>query len=216
VDNRFDETARHGKYLFAGLHENGWLMLHFGMTGQLEYFQESENEPDYARLMLDFENGHYLAFVNMRKLGSLALTESPGSFAARKKLGPDVLDAEFDFAAFRELLSGRRAMSKSALMNQQLMAGIGTIYADEILFQARVDPRRKVNQLAADELRSIYDSIREVLETAVEHRAERSEFPDSYLLAHREEGAPCPDCNGRIEKIEVVGRPTYFCPNCQT
>lgn len=207
-------TCRHGKYLFAHLEGGSWLTLHFGMTGDLKYYKKESSAPDYAKLWLDFANDYRLAFVNPRKFGEVGLVTAVDDFIAEKELGPDVLSDGFDFAAFREALNGRRAMIKSALMNQNIMAGVGNVYADEILFQARVHPRTKVSALDNETLRRIYDILCSVLTTAIECDAEPSQFPDDYIIPRRSPGADCPRCDGTVRRIKVSGRSTYFCPDC--
>jgi formamidopyrimidine-DNA glycosylase len=107
-------------------------------------------------------------------------------------------------------------MLKTTLMNQGVMAGIGNVYSDEILYQARLHPRTKVNALEEGDLRRLYDCMQEVLDTAIACRAVPEDFPDSYLTPLRgKAGTQCPGCGGEIERIEVSGRGAYYCPECQ-
>jgi formamidopyrimidine-DNA glycosylase len=129
-------TRRRGKHLFAKLSGNGWLRLHFGMTGELAYFKRRREAPDHVRLRLDFANGYHLAYRNVRKLGEIGLVDDVVEFVEAEGLGPDALDPELDLGAFREALGKRRGSVKGALMNQEVVAGIGNVYADEILLAA--------------------------------------------------------------------------------
>jgi formamidopyrimidine-DNA glycosylase len=138
----FETTRRHGKYLFVGLDDGNWLVLHFGMTGNLTYFKDPADDPAYDRLLITFANGYHLAYESQRKLGEVEVVAGVEAFVEEKGLGPDVFVPEFDLATFKEKLSGRRGMIKSALMDQQLMAGIGNVYSDEILFQVCIRVRR--------------------------------------------------------------------------
>ncbi len=208
----FESTRRHGKHLFVRLDGGGWLRLHFGMTGDLKYLKEGE--PDYTQVRFDFANGYHLAYVMPRKLGQIEPVEGVESFVKRKELGPDAL--ELDRESFRELLSGRRGMIKSTLMNQSVMAGIGNVYSDEILFQAQVYPRHKVRQLDQQTLEAIGETTQAVLHTAIENQAQPERLPDSYLITHRSPAAGCPRCGGKVERIEVAGRAGYYCPDCQS
>lgn len=212
----FESTRRHGKYLFVELDDGQWLVLHFGMTGDLQYYKDPDKEPEYDQILFQFVNGYHLAYVMTRKLGEVRVVDVPESLIEEKKLGPDVLADDFDFEAFRQLLDHRRGMIKSALMDQQLMAGIGNVYSDEILFQAGIHPRTKVQELDADHLRRIFDCLKEVLHVAIEHGAEPEQFPDDYLTQYRHTDHKCPKCGGPIERIEVAGRAGQFCPRCQT
>lgn len=211
----FESTDRHGKYLFLERSGGGALVLHFGMTGSLRYYKHQGDEPEHTQVRLDFEYGYHLSYVAARKLGLVALTDDLRDFARQKELGPDPLADGLDEDAFVELLHGRRGMIKSALMDQSLLAGLGNVYTDEILFQAGVYPRRKVSDLGDDDLRRIYRAMMDVIHTAVARQAEPEEFPDDYLIGHREPGAECPRCGGQVEQVDVSGRTGYYCPTCQ-
>jgi len=212
---RFESTRRHGKYLFVHLDSGRWLVLHFGMTGFLKYFKAMDDEPAHARLLVNFANGYHLVYDSQRKLGEVDVTEDIQKFIEKKKLGPDALDPDLDFDAFSKAFFKSRAMVKSALMDQQLVAGIGNIYSDEILFQAGVHPRTKVARLGEEEKRTLFDAMKEVLQVAIEHRVNSEEFPSNYLLPHRRKGEECPRCHGEIDTIKISGRTAYYCPRCQ-
>jgi formamidopyrimidine-DNA glycosylase len=208
-------TTRHGKHLFAGLAGDGWLMLHFGMTGQMKYFKSLDEDPRYDRLLVTFANGYHLAYDAMRKLGQVQLVDDVERFVADHELGPDALSPELDADSFVERLAGRRGMIKPALMNQQIIAGLGNVYSDEILFQTGVHPRSKVNELDNEQLRDIHQRMQEVLRTAIDNQADPQRFPDSYLTAHRGEEGRCPICGHDLQTVKVSGRTAYYCPNRQ-
>jgi formamidopyrimidine-DNA glycosylase len=215
VSHCFESTRRHGKYLFVHVESGPWLVLHFGMTGFVKYFKDIENAPPHARLLVSFSNGYHLAYDSQRKLGEILLIDDANEFIRKKRLGPDALDPNFDFDVFRRTLKKGRAMIKSALMNQQRVAGIGNIYSDEILFQARIHPKKKLSHLGEEDHRKIFRAMKEVLEVAIERRTNPEEFPDDYLIPHRHVGERCPNCPGTIEKVKISGRTAYFCPRCQ-
>lgn len=209
----FESTRRHGKWTFVALDDGGWLVLHFGMTGNLKYFKGMEKEPDHDRLLIGFANGFHLAYDSQRKLGEVELIDQVEEFIEARDLGPDVLD--LDLHTFKELLNGRRGMIKSALMDQGLMAGMGNVYSDEILFQAGIHPRTEVNQLADETLQELFHAMRGVLRTAIEHQAKPDQFPESYITRYRGQDGDCPKCGGELEQMDVSGRTAYFCPNHQ-
>lgn len=208
------ETRRHGKHLFARLDGDGWLRLHFGMTGWLQYLEDGERPP-YTRLMLHFPRGRGLAFACRRRLGRIGMVDDPGSFVADQGLGPDALDPAVTQSAFRQLLAGRRGTVKSALMNQRLLAGLGNIYTDEALFQAGIDPRTEPGDLDMSAVDRLYRAMRHVLKVAIDHEADPSRLPRSWLLPYRRAGVGCPRCGGTVERITMAGRSTYFCSRCQ-
>jgi formamidopyrimidine-DNA glycosylase len=214
-DRTFEGTRPHGKYLFVELDDGDWLVLHFGMTGDLKYYRDAEKEPEYDQILFHFANGYHLAYIMPRKLGEVRLVSDPDELIDEKELGPDVLGDDFDFETFHGILEGRWGMIKSRLMDQKIMAGIGNVYSDEILFQAGVHPRTKVNDLDADALRSVFARMKEVLHVAIDHQAEPEQFPADYLIPHRHTDHECPKCGGSIERIEVAGRAGYYCPKCQ-
>lgn len=212
---QFESTARHGKYLFANLTDNGWLVFHFGMTGYFHYFKDGDRSPAHTRILFHFDNGYHLAFALQRKLGRLALAEDIDSFVKEQGLGPDALDKTFDLKAFKKTLKRTRSSIKPALMNQRRIAGIGNIYSDEILFQARLYPKAKANQLSNQMLERLFRAMKEVLETAIDSQADLREMPRHYLLPHREKGGECPVCGTDLKHQKISGRTSYYCPECQ-
>lgn len=216
IGQTFESTCRYGKYLFVKLSKGSHLVLHFGMTGDLQYYKNPEKKPEFELIRFEFKNNYQLAYVMSRKLGHIYLSTSVESFVAQKDLGPDVFASDFDLQCFQKLLADRRGMIKSALMDQSLMAGIGNVYSDEILFQAGVHPRQLVSDLTTETIHKIYDCLNEVLRTAIEHQANPANFPDGYITPRRvQEEADCPRCDGQIRRLDVAGRSAYYCPSCQ-
>ena len=216
---RMERTRRHGKHLLVALDDGMWLTLHFGMTGRLAYFKSLDDDPEHDRLRLDFDNGYHLAFDNQRLFGRVGLVPGADAFIAAEQLGPDAMDSHLDRNAFLKLMKGRKGRIKAALMDQTLLAGIGNIYSDEILFQAHLHPQNLVQNLSDKELSALYRTIRKVLKAAIERRAGSEELldrlPATYLLPHRKKGERCPRCGGTIKTLRVAGRTAYYCPRCQ-
>lgn len=212
-------SRRHGKYLFAETDAGFWVEMHFGMTGSLQIYADPELAPDFERVRLDFSDGGRLAYTSRRLLGHIAVVDDPDAFIVQQELGIDALDPALTQAAFAALLAGRRGAVKSALMDQSLIAGIGNIYSDEILFQAHVHPRRAANRLTEDEQGRVYAATQGVLKTAIAVGAGSEQFldrlPEDFLLPHREVGGSCPRCGGQLEGLKTSGRTGYFCPTCQ-
>jgi len=215
----FEASRRHGKHLLVRLTGDGWLTLHFGMTGDLAYFENVADDPPYDRVRFDFAKGGHLAYLNRRMLGRVGLADDAEAFIVAEQLGPDALDPAFDIASFESALDGRRRDVKALLMDQSLMAGIGNLYADEILFQARLHPRARTDRLDRAQRRRLFEQIKEVLETAIacgagaEQLLER--LPDGYLLPERQAGGHCPRCGTALATLKSGGRTSYFCPRCQ-
>jgi formamidopyrimidine-DNA glycosylase len=210
----FDGTRRHGKYCFAALSGDGHVVFHFGMTGLLRYYENEPEDLDHVRVRFEFENGHYLAFVDQRLLGGVALTGDPEKFVREKNLGPDALDG-LDENRFDALMEKSGAMIKSLLTDQRKVAGVGNVYADEILFQAGVPPTAAAGSLGRSQRRRLFKALKRVLTEAIEAGADPERMPGSYLLPVRREDGPCPHCGAELKKIAVQGRGTFYCPACQ-
>ena len=216
---RIIASRRHGKHLLVDLGPPGWLTLHFGMNGSLQHFTDGEDDPPYDRVRFDFADGHHLAYLNPRLLGRVGLAPDADAFVRAERLGPDALDPRFDLAAFERSLAGRKRDVKSLLMDQEVAAGIGNIYSDEILFQAGINPRTRCDRLDARARQRLFERIKAVLETAITSGAgaERlvDRLPSSFLIPHREKGGRCPRCGGEIASAKFSGRTAYYCLRCQ-
>jgi formamidopyrimidine-DNA glycosylase len=212
----FASTSRHGKHLFVGLDRGGKeLAIHFGMTGSLRFFEDMGEDPAHDRLRIDFEDSTHLAYDSVRKLGRVQLIDDHDSFISGKQLGPDALTQVDDFESFRELLGGKRGNVKAVFMDQKLIAGIGNVYSDEILFQARVNPKSRIDALDEEVLRALFKAMREVLQTSIDTGADPEKLPRDYLIHQRHAKGVCPLCGGRVKKETIAGRTAYYCPSCQ-
>lgn len=209
-------SRRHGKYLFVETDGAGWLLLHFGMTGFLKYYENKQRRPEHARILFHFEGGATLAYDSQRKFGDVDLVESPQAVIEAKSLGPDPLHSDFDLRDFRERVSERSCSVKAFLMNQEILAGIGNVYSDEILFEAGIHPEAPVDELDDESVEKLYRAMRKTLQMAIEKHVDPEEFPEKSLLPHREEGATCPRCGGTIVKKSISGRSSFFCDRHQS
>jgi formamidopyrimidine-DNA glycosylase len=179
------------------------------MTGDLAYYRD--DEPRFARVVFDFDNGSHLAFEDMRLFGVVDITADPDAFIAEHRLGPDPLDPAFTLRRFRALVAPRRGAVKSLLMSQDIIAGIGNLYADETLYQTSIHPRRAVDRLSDGEVKSIHTAMRRILREVIARKSRHAGHPPRFLIHHREEGDRCPRCGGAIRRSVVFGRTTYFC-----
>lgn len=210
---RFVSTRRHGKHLLLQVEGDGWLTLHFGMSGYPRFSAKGLPLPPYTRMAIGFAEGEF-AFVVPRKIGRIALVERPEQLIEERRLGIDALDPRLDRALFEDLARGN-GMIKCRLMEQSIIAGIGNEYSDEILFQARLDPRRQAGAIAGAEMERLYRAMKRVLREAIERGAEPRRLPDEWLLPHRREGSNCPACGGKVLRLRLCGRSAYLCPACQ-
>lgn len=217
---RLGRPARHGKWLVAPLDE-GALAMHFGMTGDLVELGDGD-EPGESRLLLRLDDGDRLAYVCRRELGHIELVDGLDDLRRAHDLGPDVL--ELDEARFLALLREHRGMLKGVLLDQSVVAGLGNVYADEALFQARIHPRTRIEDLDDEDLRRLFRAVREVTDWAMDAAGSvdrprggvrRRDAPDDWLMTHRRAGADCPRCGGSIVEVKAGGRNGFACPSCQ-
>jgi formamidopyrimidine-DNA glycosylase len=189
------------------------------MTGALQFARKLDGEPPFTRVRLDFANDGCLAYTNKRMIGRVGLVEDAADFVAAEKLGPDALDRKFDFDAFKTAVLGIKRDVKAVLMDQQIIAGIGNIYSDEVLFQARINPAERMDKLVPRQLRRLFLEMRKVLKTAIAHGAGSEQFvermPKGSLLPERNKGGRCPRCRSLLRVFKVAGRTAYCCPRCQ-
>jgi formamidopyrimidine-DNA glycosylase len=210
---RFESSRRHGKHLFVRADGKLWVRLHFGMTGSLQYFKNDEHAPGHVRVLFVFGNKHRLAFDDQRQFGEIGLLESVDAFLKQRALGPDAL--EIDLAKFREILGEHRGVVKSILLNQRLIAGIGNIYADEILFRVHMHPATEISRLGEKALAKLFRATRYILKKAIAAKTDVNRMPKSWLLPHRGKGGKCPRCGRRLKSTKIGGRTAWFCVHCQ-
>jgi formamidopyrimidine-DNA glycosylase len=210
---RFESSRRHGKHLFVRVDRDLWLRLHFGMTGSLHYSKKGEQTPQHTRVLFVFANDHSLAFEDQRQFGQIGLVRDVDEFLKKRALGPDALDV--DLAEFKRILRKHHGAVKSILMNQRLIAGIGNIYADEILFRARMHPATEISRLDDKALTKLFRATYYILQKAIAARADVNEVPKSWLLSHRGKHGRCPRCRRQLKSSRIGGRTAWFCPHCQ-
>jgi formamidopyrimidine-DNA glycosylase len=212
-DNTFEGTFRHGKFLFIELKRGENLMMHFGMTGELEYYTPDARKPRVYALLIMFKNGKNLAFSDARKLGKIAIVGDVQEFIDQRGYGPDALKVSLD--DFIALVSKRRTAIKAVLMNQKIIAGVGNEFSDEILFQSRIHPASVANRIPVAKLKEVYEQTRKILKEAVSHNADREKLDHYFFLGHRKAGLTCPRCKGETSFETIGGRSSYFCAACQ-
>jgi formamidopyrimidine-DNA glycosylase len=216
---RIASCQRHGKVLFLGFGDAGTLAMHFGTNGSLQHLPREADAPASVRLLFEFSEGDRLAYLNPRRIGHVCVTDSAAEFIAGNSLGPDALDPAFDEKAFAAALADTRQAIKAVLMDQARIAGIGNIYADEILFQAKLHPGIPAQQLDAAMRHRLFGATKHVLQTAIDCGAGAENFtdrlPKGFLLPERHAGGHCPRCGTPLAIDKRGGRTSYHCPKCQ-
>jgi formamidopyrimidine-DNA glycosylase len=218
-------VRRRGKILIIESGDSA-LLFHLKMTGQFLWVSRNEPPDVHVRLAIGFAGAdEELRFRDVRKFAFLRCLSRDAVDEAEeiRTLGPEPI--EIGEAAFEARLSGRRGRTKSLLLDQRFLAGLGNIYADEALFAAGIDPRTPACRLRAEERRRLWRSIRAVLRGAIaaggssirDYRGVGGEIGD-FQTRHRaygREGEPCVRCGAAIRRIVLGGRATFFCPHCQ-
>ena len=212
LDNQFIESQRHGKYLFLKVSKGNYLVFHFGMSGDLEYAQQGQ-PPAHTHFTVVFTDNSKLFFSCPRKFGKIFLAKNIAQFKKEHDLGPDALEISFD--DFVHLVTTKRGSIKSVLMDQKNIAGMGNMYVDEVLLQTGIHPETPANTIEGGKVKIMYKQMDEVLRTVIRSQTEDTPLPKNYLTRNRKAGSPCPTCTGKLKKIKVAGRSTYFCPACQ-
>lgn len=208
-------ARRRGKYLIVELDNATALILHFAMGGELLYFERRGDRPPYTRIDFKLAGGGHLAFTCPRNICRVMVVRDPNQIPHLGRMGPEPLEPEFTRRHLESVLKrSPRRQIKPLLMDQKNVAGIGNIYADEILYASRVRPRRPAGTLNRNETGRIFTAIRRVLRRALETAAE-PDFPRDYLVSRWEEGAGCRRCGNPITRVTIAGRTAYFCSKCQ-
>lgn len=221
------ELGRRGKYLLIFLTSNLTLILHLRLSGRLTYTPSPFPPARHTHVIFTFHDGAQLHFNDLRQFGQLSLvpTLELAQFPPLAKLGPEPLSPSFNAEAFADLISQRKGQLKPLLIDQTFLAGIGNIYADEILFHTGLSPRRSAATLTPSEVARLYQSICTVLEAGISSRGtsvrdyvdgegKRGDYQNKLCVYAREK-MPCFSCGNPIERQRLGGRSTYFCPTCQ-
>lgn len=212
--SKVEGLERRGKFILFYLTPPNTLILHLRMTGNLLWFATSRGKHPHDRIIFFFEHGK-LHFRDQRRLGKVYLVPDRdfSSVKALSTMGPEPLSPSFTFNFFEKLLKRRKGRIKSLLMDQSFVAGIGNIYGDEILFQARIRPARRAESLKEEERKVLFKKIKEVLSEAVADYEQLSE-KSSWFMNWRRKGL-CPRGCGKLERVKIGGRYSYFCSSCQ-
>ncbi len=221
------DLRRRGKYLVFVLDNAQYLVIHLRMTGQLLVYGNDAPAPhNHTSVILSLDSGQQLHFHDQRRFGTFYLVseEDMDSIEGLRTLGPEPLSDFFTIDYLQKAVQGRSPI-KSILLNQKRIAGLGNIYADEVLFQAGIAPTVLGSHVKRAALERLHRTVQIVLREAVElggstirdyvdgHHT-RGAFQDR-LQVYGQTGKPCPRCGTRIERLKIGGRSSHFCPHCQ-
>lgn len=217
---------RRGKMLLIACEGGRTLVFHLKMTGQFSLAVPGEARDKHTRLVVRFEDGkNELRFRDVRKFGFLLCLEGVAEAACMELacLGPEPL--QVGLTEFAAILGRRKGRIKSLLLNQTVVAGIGNIYADEMLFDSRIHPETLASSLGNRVVERLYDSMKKILKLAIAEKGSTvQDYRDAegnagnFQFFHRvydRKGKPCVTCGTPIRMTRIGGRSSHFCPKCQ-
>lgn len=219
LNQRVEAITRRGKYLQFHLSQGDTLLIHLKMSGDLLVEPSDDPLHHHVRTIFELDNGYQLRFKDMRKFGRVYLVDNPDQVVG--KLGPEPLAADFSVEDFKALFRNRSGRLKPLLLNQEFLAGVGNIYADESCFMARINPCRRVDTLSDEALERLYHAIRQTLKDGITYKGASlddvyrgGEFQNHFKVYGRK-NEPCLICGAAIQRIVLGGRSTHFCSQCQ-
>jgi len=244
-NKKIENITRLGKNIIFHLSDNYFLLIHQKLTGHLLYGQWEKDKDGhfiskipgplrddpqnrFLHFILFLDNGFQIGLSDLRKFAKILLIKKDefNTLKEIKELGPDPLDKNFTFEKFKnQIRKKEKGEIKKILMDQNIISGIGNIYSDEILWRAKIHPKRDISKLSEEELKKIYQIMRKLLPLAIKLKGESiSDFRDisgqkgnfdKIRMVYRREGQRCSRCGTVIQRIKVGGRTAHFCPNCQ-
>ena len=238
------KVRRRGKNILIYLSGNLLILIHQKMTGhmlvgkwKIQGKKVIPLEPPAAvsdpynrfiHLVFYLDNGKMLALSDLRKFAKVILggVEEIENLPELKNLGPDALEPKFTYSDFKKIISSEKRKIKQVLLDQEVIAGIGNIYSDDILWESGIHPFTYAQKLNNSRLKKLYQAMGKILNQAVKLRGtSTSDFRDTsgemgHYTGHRRvyqrEDEPCPRCGVKIKRVKIGGRSAHFCPNCQS
>jgi formamidopyrimidine-DNA glycosylase len=226
IDRRIQAVQRRGKWIVLELDNASFLVVHLGMTGQLTVVRPEEPLASHTHLIFALDDGQQLRYRDIRRFGSVTWHTNATAleqFFAEVGLGPEPFGVDADY--WRQTLAGTTRLIKAVLLDQTVIAGVGNIYADEALHQARLHPKRRACELTSAEANRLRKAVEQVLTRAIERRGSTirnyvggSGLAGGYQAEFRvygRGGEPCTRCKTPLTVLRVAGRSSHFCPRCQ-
>jgi len=230
VGAKIKSVNRRGKFLWFELDREQALVAHLGMSGQFLVASKDRPAPGHVRAHFDLSKGlkkQELLFSDQRTFGWLSVEElTDGIPQSALHIARDPFDSAFNRSAVIAAMKSRKAAIKSVILNQEIMSGVGNIYADESLWRAKIHPEIPAADLSTRKIASLVDAAIEVMAAAIEVGGTsfdamyiningESGFFETSLAAYGQEGEPCPRCGRQIRRIAFGNRSSHFCPKCQ-
>lgn len=223
--NTILDASRRGKHLILELEDDMRAVFQLKIGGQLLLIPPVEEPANRVMLVLHLEGGGRLFLRDETGYTRAQLLTAQALRERLERLGPEPLERGFSVEYLRRAAGDRRSQIKPLILDQSIAAGVGNIYADEALYDARIHPRRKASSLSAAEWEALHRALRDNLSAGIEHRGTtfslyrdvlgREGGHQHHLKVFLREGEPCPACGGAVVREQVGGRATFVCPACQ-
>ncbi len=218
------DIFRIGKYLVFVLSNNLFMIVHLRMEGKF-FIDKIKKNRKHDYLVFDLSDGKFLSYNDSRQFGTFHLTNNLDTLKEIKKVAIDPLNNEFTTEYFWNRISSSKKNIKLILLDQTIVSGIGNIYASEILFESKINPFKKANELTKDEISKIVNNSKKILKLAIKYNGttihsfsfgnnQAGDFT-KYLKVVFNANKKCPNCNSTILKVKQQSRSTYYCPICQ-
>jgi len=242
IGAKIESVNRRGKSTIICLSNTKAMIVHLRMTGQLIFMKGifnryetgkqiplsggSELPGKSTRVIIVLDNGK-LFFNESRKFGAIRIAEDVGADKEISKLGPEPFNKEFSIDYLKNVLKRTAKPIKALLLDQEKIAGIGNIYASEILFDAKINPNRSAKSLCEKEIKKLFNSTLSILREAIGYGGSSASDeayikPDgarglyqNYARVYQRDGKPCRKCKSLVKRVVIGGRGSFYCPSCQ-
>lgn len=215
---------RQAKVLRINLVGEAGLAVHLKLTGRLLFRNKGERRDDWQHVTINLSGDKELRFCDLRKFGWVKLVTSSGWKEMKGEFGPEP-GKDLDLEAFKKRLASTGRAVKVVIMDQKKISGVGNIYACDALYLAKIDPRRPAKELSKKEAERLFKAVLKVLKAGIKYRGASDQYYldalgrkghyQEHFLVYGRAGKGCFDCEGKVQRIVVGGRGTFWCPKCQ-
>lgn len=224
IGKKLIDITTKGKYLIFKF-DNLYLVSHLRMEGKFFIKNIDDDVVKHEHVIFEFDDNISLRYHDTRKFGRMFVTDDLCKYAALNKLGFEVFDKEISSDYLLAKFKNKNSTIKEGLLDQSIIAGLGNIYANEVLFACKINPHKKCRDITLEEANKIIANSVCILEKAIEYGGTTiksytsslgvmGQYQD-FLMVHKKDNAQCPVCKEKIVKVKIGGRSTYYCPSCQ-
>lgn len=211
-----DDCHRKGKHLWMTFDGPGHLYVHFGMSGSFQYYTSLQDAPSHEKLVLQFADGSFLSYRNPRRIGRLRIFPDASQCESVARLGPDPYLDSLDADEFMVRFHNKKQPVKSMLLDQRYFAGVGNWIADEVLYQAKLNPFTPCCDLSRDEIQLLIDRLQDIITLAIDVAADDTRFPKTWLFHYRWGKKATSTFQGENIQFDTIGgRTCAWVPSCQ-